>query len=64
VCWRIWGRKRGSSNDYDDIRSGDTAIAGRAEPKTTSASGNLAEDESHMDRYAGPAGRPNAAANF
>jgi hypothetical protein len=59
VLWRIYGRKKGGPN-YDDVHSGDTAIA---EPKPASSSG-LADDESHMDRYTSPQGRPNAAANF
>lgn len=65
VCWRIWGRKRSNYNDYDDVRSGDTAIAGTSEQKVRgSDAGGLANDESHMNRYAGPQSRPNAAANF
>ncbi|KAF2430694.1 hypothetical protein EJ08DRAFT_660629 [Tothia fuscella] len=63
VCWRIWGRKRNNTSDYDDVRSEGTAVQGSGmEPKRTS--GGVADDESHFDRYTQPAGRPNAAANF
>jgi len=56
VCWRIWGRKR--AGGYDDVTT--SAVA---ENKPPSSSG-MADDESHMDRYQSPVGRPNAAANF
>jgi hypothetical protein len=61
VCWRIWGRKRTERSAYDDVRSGDTAVAG--EHKSTSSTG-MADDESHLDRYTQQHARPNAAANF
>jgi hypothetical protein len=59
VLWRMYGRKS-STAPYDDVHSGDTAIA---ENKPASSTG-LADDESHADRYTSPQGRPNAAANF
>jgi hypothetical protein len=61
VCWRIWGRKRASGTDYDDIRTEGTAVAGGDEGKV---GGSVADDSSHMDRYTSPQVRPNAAANF
>lgn len=62
LFWRRH-KKNAQPGNYDDVRYGDTAVA---EPKPTSAStgSGLAADETHMDRYTGPQGRPNAAANF
>jgi len=59
----MWGRKK--AYNYDDVQSADTAIAGTSEQKVQgSEAGGLADDASHMNRYAGPTARPNAAANF
>jgi len=60
VCWRIWGRKR-EGTGFEDVHSGTTSAV--AENKPPSNSG-IADDDSHMDRYNNPHGRPNAAANF
>jgi hypothetical protein len=61
VCWRLWGRRR-----YDPDQDLDFA-AGTGQGLGTSPGGaektNLAQDEAHADRYAGPP-KPNAAANF
>lgn len=59
----MWGRKKGYN--YDDVQSGDTAVAGTSEQKVLgNDAGGLADDESHLNRYAAPHSRPNAAANF
>jgi hypothetical protein len=61
VCWRLWGRRR-----YDPDQDLDFA-AGTGQGLGTAPGGaektNLAQDEAHADRYAGPP-KPNAAANF
>jgi hypothetical protein len=56
VAWRIWGRKRQSTDDDDFL--------GAATARKDSDTAHVADDESHADRYTSPAGRPNAAANF
>lgn len=61
IFWRRHKKNQRNSGAYDDVHSGDTAVAER---KTTPSSSGLADDSSHMDRYTAPQTRPNAAANF
>lgn len=65
VALLFWRRhkKNQRTGDYDDVHSGNTAVAG-SEPKPSPSTGGLADDSSHYDRYTSPAQRPNAAANF
>lgn len=65
LFWRRHKKQQRMSGQYDDVHSGDTAVA---ENKTiggsSSAGTGLADDSSHMDRYTSPQGRQNAATNF
>lgn len=63
VCWRIWGKKKNSGDNYDDFRSEGTAVASLPGQKNESDAG-VANDDAHYDRYTSPHARPNAAANF